>query len=1000
MPRKWFGDDHVGNDQATLATDWVSVTIGRPVARLAMNGKRPFRVLRLGWKCCAAPSLGQKMYARISNPDGTVFDNSYIGNTISWQKEAKTIYEFQAINMHFDDDGGAKLRAWLVSGGPFYFSRATGGGGSIQSAKGQFGGTAVGYADYTQVALPPTGLKVARDEAEPNKVTFAWNEWDLKKNASECGDSTSLMGYCVQVARDAAFTKNVRLLYVSKGKGEAYGLYTGYDWYFRIATRNEVSEKYKLPGGIWSDSVLLPATTVVTPTPSAGAGVGSGAVDAGSGTDTGSSGGLSGNNPNAGSNAGGASPTTSTPTVVTTTETVVNTVVKQGKESAAVRAPALAEAADAAHASPTAASWTVVVQQLAALSAVVTSMRASVPATLTARYAALAARIDQVKALAQIAVTTAGGSQTLAMRLSSALIEVMRAHDEVYDAVVVAKDRVTVSTWRAVGLHLDDLAFDVNTLVALTSDETKVAWQTALVRTNEASAATNAAQLKLTAPLVETARARALAAREAVRAARAITAAPSTDYSAAEDGVREVAATLVALLNDTPESSKVTKTVTIGGGKTIPSNSAGSTTDGAAAGGSTPTTTPTTDGGTQVVYTPIPDTTATRTRFGGLLISQLAPRSPGHTVYLNDRGGRQRIGELKSPTFTRYNRIRDDQSLATVQISGTAIEANAALLEQLAVGRHELCIFRGRERVWEGPITLAQWKKDSVELRAHDVTHYLNRTVMKSAYSNAYPALDFVVARIAGIIANELGVKEALDPPINVLPYMRTYVQEGDARTSRTTFAAEATVWQHLDDLAAKAGLDYTVIGRALHIWDTSRPALGRLRKLTEADFLGEVYIAAYGMEVATQTFVSDGQGNFGRAGGIDDFYGEIDLLAQAYDENGNAVDQQDLDPSNDTIPIAEMEDQATRNLKGRNPTPLGLKIPDGSALRTDRGINLDVLIPGVIIPVSATLAGRTIDQNMKLKEVRVEQTADGEAVAVVLTPASESDEEATLEVS
>lgn len=360
-----------------------------------------------------------------------------------------------------------------------------------------------------------------------------------------------------------------------------------------------------------------------------------------------------------------------------------------------------------------------------------------------------------------------------------------------------------------------------------------------------------------------------------------------------------------------------------------------------------------------------------------------------------DRGGRTRIGEFKSPTSISYNRIRDDQSIATVKIDGSDVRRNQVLLDELSVGRHEICIYRGTERVWEGPITLATWKRDSVEVSAKDITHYLNRTVMKQSYSNAYPNITYCVDRIAGILANEIGTKESLTPPINVLPYVHTYVQAGDARTTRVTLAGTSTVWQHLDDLAAKAGIDYVVIGRALHIWDTSRPALGSIRTVTENDFQGETYISAYGMELATQAFVSDGQGHFGSAGGVDDYYGEVDLLATAYDENGNSVLDDQQNGVEVTVDVEELTEQAQRNLKGRNPVPYALHVPDGSAFRLDRGIGLDVLIPGVYVPVSATLAGRTLNQTMKLKEVKVLQDASGEQVTITLTPASNTDSEA-----
>lgn len=812
-----------GDVLTSKATQWASVTLNRPVARTAMDGHKYFVVKKVGIKCCAAPPTGQKLYARVSTADGAVYDNSYIGNVISWQKAAAVTYQFQSLNFYFaDNDGGSKMRIWLVGGGPFYFARNSSESGTITSDGGTFPGTMVGWVQYAQVALPPGGFGITRNPDNPNECTITLTPIDIK-DTNATGDSTSLSGYHVQIAKNAGFTDSVRDLYISKTDYKVYGLYQGFTWYARIATRNEVSEHFKLPGGVWSSTVTLAATTYTAPTPGGSVGDPTGSAGSGDGTSSGTAGG----------NNGGSSSSNPPPTPVTT---------------ATAQVKALSTALNAAVAVPTGPAWAAVASALDALIVTATSRDAN-PDWLAALNALVAAR-------------------TAARTASSTL------------------------------LPADETAAKTATITALN--------------------------------LVATA------------------------------------------IKGTATGSK------------------GDT------GGSIPTPVPSTTGGTPtIIYTPIPDTSDWREPFGGLLVSRATEGRATYSCYLMDRGGKRRINQFGKLASISYNRIRDDTSAA--QITITDLAANKDALAALSVGRHELAIFRDAERVWEGPITLATWTRNGVSIEAKDITHYLNRTVMHNAYSNAYPGLDFVVNRIAGIIAEELARKEALDPPANVLPWVHTYVQDGDARTTRVTDAGSMTVWQHLDDLAAKAGIDYVVVGRSLHIWDTSRAALGRTRVVTQEDFIGDTSITAYGMELATASWVTDGQGHAGFAGGIDPYYGEVELVATAYDENGNSV-KDDLTSSTTAddhlanVTQAQLDSQALRNLAGRNPVPYAIHVPDGSAFKLG-ALGLDVLIPGVYVPVQATLGSRTLNQMLKLKEVKVGVDNSGKETATIsLTPASESD--------
>lgn len=355
-----------------------------------------------------------------------------------------------------------------------------------------------------------------------------------------------------------------------------------------------------------------------------------------------------------------------------------------------------------------------------------------------------------------------------------------------------------------------------------------------------------------------------------------------------------------------------------------------------------------------------------------------------HTVAIFDRGGITKIAELVDVASVTWSRVRDDISEASVFLSGAPCEAQNDLLSQLRSSRHEIVIYRGQERVWEGPITRLSGTRNTFEIHAKDVLHYAARTVMHAAYDNAYPNIGPVIERAQTILEVELARKEAFSTPINVLPYLEPHIGPDDANTSASTEAYEMTVFEHIDSLAARGGLDYTVVGRSIHLWDVHSNAMGQTATVTQNDFLGDIVVTEYGMELATWAHVTNGEGVTGHAGADDPYYGEIEILHTAEDENG--------DPT--TVDQAELDGQAARNLAGRNPTPIEVRIPDNSSLNPNGVLAISDLVPGVWMPMRAEVIGFQIVQMQKLNTVTVTENGEGETIAVSMWPASIADAE------
>jgi len=353
-----------------------------------------------------------------------------------------------------------------------------------------------------------------------------------------------------------------------------------------------------------------------------------------------------------------------------------------------------------------------------------------------------------------------------------------------------------------------------------------------------------------------------------------------------------------------------------------------------------------------------------------------------------DRGAVTRVLNIAEVQKVSWGRLRDDISSAQVDIRGESCARQADDLATVEPGRHEMVIWRGDERVWEGPIVRAAYTRTGISFFANDIMQYLARTTMHQKYDNSGSRVTTAVARCANIIRTELLRKEGLTPPVNVRPYVTEHHWPNEARTAAVTQAYQMSVFDHIDQYAQTGGMDYTVLGRAIHLWDTSRP-LGYAPRVTDNDFLGDLAVTAYGLDLATRTIVTNGQGVYGvyngpSGTGIDPFYGEWEQLFNPYDETNTG-----------TAPTsAEMLTQAARNYSGRNPTPVQLRIPENSQLNPNGALSMSDLVPGVYVPVTSTLLARNFDQMQKLHSVDVTEDEKGETITVTLVPATQSDDD------
>jgi hypothetical protein len=359
-----------------------------------------------------------------------------------------------------------------------------------------------------------------------------------------------------------------------------------------------------------------------------------------------------------------------------------------------------------------------------------------------------------------------------------------------------------------------------------------------------------------------------------------------------------------------------------------------------------------------------------------------------HRAAIFDRGGTRVLGYLENIVSVDWERVRDDFSTAQVTIAEPTKDC-VKLLQQIAVNRHELVIWRGQERVWEGPVSLISRHADVFRIEARDIIYYLYRTVMHEEHDNAaywdngvfVNHVTPVVDRAVEIITTELNrAKETLDPPVNIVPYItpvRFHDVDLERKANRRTMPYSATVYDELESLAQTGGLDYTAVGRRIIINDVRVP-IGQTPVVTEADFIGEVVVSSYGLDGATRAFTTGDNNMVGMAGGIDPFYGEWEIHEQMFDEDSTEAPTQN-----------SLDNAAEYNLFGKVVPPTVVRLPENTLLNPNGVLNMQDLVPGVHMPLRASLFSIDLIQMQKLTTVKVTETGtEGEQITITLGPA------------
>jgi len=372
----------------------------------------------------------------------------------------------------------------------------------------------------------------------------------------------------------------------------------------------------------------------------------------------------------------------------------------------------------------------------------------------------------------------------------------------------------------------------------------------------------------------------------------------------------------------------------------------------------------------------------------------------GHVAAIYDSGGATRIGPLVDLNTVGWNRARNTVTDGEVLLTGRACEGQRDIIRKIQPRRHELVLFRGDERVWEGPIVQVSSYSNSARIIAKDVGEYLRGTALTKDWpnpDNGGPPL--MTDRIAAIIDWELTEPytmtvgtggathdivvqrwENLDPPVNILPFLE--VRAGQVLTRSATEAFQLSLGEHLANLS-RSGIDIAAVGRKILVWD-SATSLGRTRQLTESDFYGDPEVIQSGADFTAIWHVSPQQEGeegaapgVGNAGKVDDYYGAWTTIHTADNEEGDTG----------SVTQDALNSQAQRGLVGRNPVPIELRMPGDAGLRLSHDLTIQMLVPGVEMPLLARLNLHELSQMQVLDKMKVTETAAGENISVTLVP-------------
>lgn len=324
-------------------------------------------------------------------------------------------------------------------------------------------------------------------------------------------------------------------------------------------------------------------------------------------------------------------------------------------------------------------------------------------------------------------------------------------------------------------------------------------------------------------------------------------------------------------------------------------------------------------------------------------------------------------------TGLAWGRVLDDTSQVqfTVGLTGDESTACCNCLGDTRSWIHSVVLYRDGKQVWgPGPITNILYTRSQVVVTARDISAWLDARVIH----NNYDFRDTAVTTVARTL-----IEDALSPddPCDLLTALSVTRSADPTLINKKADTNSGYAGDVLRDLARNY-LDFTVIGTRLLVAEELQ--FGPFATLRDEHFLVDLEVEERGAETATKWWVAgddiSGDGVLGSCGGHDPFYGLIERIV-----------------SEDSVKTQANADQASCNhLRGSNPTPIYVNIPEGASLSPEAPVCFEQLIPGALYDVILEGYCRRLRVRALLTALTVTLDPD-EKVGVTLAPKAISEE-------
>lgn len=358
-----------------------------------------------------------------------------------------------------------------------------------------------------------------------------------------------------------------------------------------------------------------------------------------------------------------------------------------------------------------------------------------------------------------------------------------------------------------------------------------------------------------------------------------------------------------------------------------------------------------------------------------------------HRAFIYQHGGQVVQGELTDIVRVKWQRIRDDISVASVRIGPSLC---CEVLDGTNVVLNELHIWRDDELVWCGIITRLEFEVEGADIFAEDMLWVAKRRALSVGHNYQYPPSGggpFPALEFMDDLLREMTFFMPGDP-WHMLDYIHPIPGPEDPMIAPQNNAWASTTWELFDKAAEDYGMDYTVVGRDVYYFDVHL-AWTTLPRLEETHIAEGMRIVEYGNEFATRYIHTNNSGYAGigiAPSPYPEMYGEfIDVIGGPSEQAARATDGTTLEPEAPTWEeLVKWQETAMKHILELVPPKTSVLVPAGSTLMPSCPWNVNELIPGSWFEVLSNRLCRGLLEWHRLDEVTVEDSGEnGETVSI-----------------